>query len=591
MDPSSRETLAELYRTQGERLLEDPRRLRAILKDRCPEASAETFVLVLALEEKIPPQLLRDYSPALVGRLATHLHQNRSITEEAALWSVKAWAAAIDPLRSAEIEAVKPHALATAYRIARLRGPELEAPPIHLQLRSCSPPPEPLWHKGIAHAISTYIETHGPEIKPILLSGYRNFGGTYLTRWAVDHAAGRIAPRNRFVIRINADLMDQPVESFWMSVRQWALQIWYNPEYRALRRKIRAALLPIVGRSGYVVESIEESDKRTGFQWTAPSIGLELSGALKIESGSWKQGAREIQETRHLRSKAEEAQLLEFVQAVARAVAEGSGSSLRSLIRDALNIQLPSRIVFIVDRVDDLAKLRALAPVTSIGQSLRWICIVDKYDLDSWGKSPSNREWIWRNFNVMACPPIAQQGLAEKLCQHYFVADQAMHDHPHYRCFVEGLDFFCNGSPGSFLKALKTHWHFDVTVPGASLCPSRHTEALNSYSIYARIGAVMRKCLDTFSFPPQFSQSTDPLLGYRVTGAPLMLHEMANLVLAVQGGSFTATEIASQFSVSPAAGFFSADTWEALCSHLVNLMEQEGLLERADRHEISSHSL
>jgi hypothetical protein len=85
--------------TYGDELLQDPRRVRALLYDTCPGYRRELTVLVAAAEEDVPVQIRRSSDPvSLRGgleRFAADLEDNRGLNRDAARWAVAAWAWAL----------------------------------------------------------------------------------------------------------------------------------------------------------------------------------------------------------------------------------------------------------------------------------------------------------------------------------------------------------------------------------------------------------------------------------------------------------------------------------------------------------------
>lgn len=80
----------------GAELLAEPARLRGLLADEVPQARKEISVLLLALEERVPQDLMRVHSgesaSSLTPRLARRLTEEKAMSPEAARWAVNAWA-------------------------------------------------------------------------------------------------------------------------------------------------------------------------------------------------------------------------------------------------------------------------------------------------------------------------------------------------------------------------------------------------------------------------------------------------------------------------------------------------------------------
>lgn len=80
----------------GTTLLGDAQRLRGLLADEVPQAKKEISVLLLALEERVPQDLMRVHSgepiSSLSPRLARRLTDDKALSPDAARWAVHAWA-------------------------------------------------------------------------------------------------------------------------------------------------------------------------------------------------------------------------------------------------------------------------------------------------------------------------------------------------------------------------------------------------------------------------------------------------------------------------------------------------------------------
>lgn len=91
--PGALKGLVDRY---GTGLLGDAGRLRGLLQDEVPQARKEISVLLLALEEHVPQDLMRVHSgepiSSLSPRLARRLTDDKALSPEAARWAVNAWA-------------------------------------------------------------------------------------------------------------------------------------------------------------------------------------------------------------------------------------------------------------------------------------------------------------------------------------------------------------------------------------------------------------------------------------------------------------------------------------------------------------------
>lgn len=122
MNDAPRRTLRELIVRHGPGLCSDARRCEGLLRDLCGEHRREINILVGALRERVPLDLLagRNSVPAglLLTRLAKRLEDHLALTEEASRWAVGSWALALGVVSDAELqgmegrraEAVRPRA-------------------------------------------------------------------------------------------------------------------------------------------------------------------------------------------------------------------------------------------------------------------------------------------------------------------------------------------------------------------------------------------------------------------------------------------------------------------------------------------------
>lgn len=99
MNDLPRQKLRELILYYGRSLCEDPRRCEALLKDQCGEHKREIAVLMAALKDQIPRELLHSCGatpPSLIqGRLVRQLYDNLGIAEVFAAWAVESWMLAL----------------------------------------------------------------------------------------------------------------------------------------------------------------------------------------------------------------------------------------------------------------------------------------------------------------------------------------------------------------------------------------------------------------------------------------------------------------------------------------------------------------
>ena len=98
MHPQPRRILRQLLSDHGAVLLDQPSRVDAFLADLCRPHHRERFLLVHALLERIPKELLDQPrgSRAYELQLSRRLQRKYSLSAEAALWAVESWSIALD---------------------------------------------------------------------------------------------------------------------------------------------------------------------------------------------------------------------------------------------------------------------------------------------------------------------------------------------------------------------------------------------------------------------------------------------------------------------------------------------------------------
>ena len=116
MNDVPRQKLFEIVAKHGASVVENPRRCEALLRDYCGSFRREVSVLKMAVEERVPLDLLAAAKSApravLLGRLAQRLCDNLALSETAARWAVNSWAFALglisdDELKISELKNVR----------------------------------------------------------------------------------------------------------------------------------------------------------------------------------------------------------------------------------------------------------------------------------------------------------------------------------------------------------------------------------------------------------------------------------------------------------------------------------------------------
>jgi TPR repeat protein len=106
MNQVARQKLAQLVGRYGRDVAGDPRRCEALLRDVCPQHKREIFVLVSAVKESVPAELLGSASgmpqEVLLSRLSKRLHDNLGLDEALTRWAVESWACALGIISTEE---------------------------------------------------------------------------------------------------------------------------------------------------------------------------------------------------------------------------------------------------------------------------------------------------------------------------------------------------------------------------------------------------------------------------------------------------------------------------------------------------------
>jgi hypothetical protein len=110
LNPLPRRTLQALIKQHGPALGADPRRCKAFLSDECGDAKLEVNLLTVALDERIPPDLVNATrgTPValLIEQLVRRLVEHRGLTPQLARWAVDSWALALGIASEAELKAI-----------------------------------------------------------------------------------------------------------------------------------------------------------------------------------------------------------------------------------------------------------------------------------------------------------------------------------------------------------------------------------------------------------------------------------------------------------------------------------------------------
>jgi hypothetical protein len=108
MNNLPRQMLRRILTKYGNEICSDARRCESLLNDLCGEYRREINVLVNAIEERVPLDLLAANSSMpqelLLTKLEKRLEEQTALTIDAARWAVESWALALGATTEAEIE-------------------------------------------------------------------------------------------------------------------------------------------------------------------------------------------------------------------------------------------------------------------------------------------------------------------------------------------------------------------------------------------------------------------------------------------------------------------------------------------------------
>lgn len=110
MNDLPRRKLVEIVAKHGSEIIENPRRCEGLLRDYASSFRREISVLTMAIEERVPLDLLAGKSTpraVLLGRLTRRLCDNLALSEQAARWSVDSWALALKIVSSEELKSIE----------------------------------------------------------------------------------------------------------------------------------------------------------------------------------------------------------------------------------------------------------------------------------------------------------------------------------------------------------------------------------------------------------------------------------------------------------------------------------------------------
>jgi hypothetical protein len=109
MNNLPRQTLSQILAKHGKEICGDARRCESLLNDLCGSHRREINVLVTAIDERVPLDLLAGNRSIplelLLTRIEKRLEEQTALTAEAARWAVESWAISLDLATESEIQA------------------------------------------------------------------------------------------------------------------------------------------------------------------------------------------------------------------------------------------------------------------------------------------------------------------------------------------------------------------------------------------------------------------------------------------------------------------------------------------------------
>jgi len=107
MNNEPRQALREIVAKYGKEICSDSRRCEGLLKDNCGSYRREISILINALDERVPLDLMAGGNTTprelLLNRLAKRLEDNLALTQNAAVWAVESWALALNLITEREV--------------------------------------------------------------------------------------------------------------------------------------------------------------------------------------------------------------------------------------------------------------------------------------------------------------------------------------------------------------------------------------------------------------------------------------------------------------------------------------------------------
>jgi uncharacterized protein YegL len=592
LDSAPRNKLLELI-AQYPSIYQDARRCEAFLRDLCGSHKREISVLVSALEAGIVTDLMAPQIPSspqvLLARLAKQLEDELGLTGIAARWAVESWAIALGVVSSSEAEPGDERNSESRESwdlndniIYRIREPAPSRETIRLRVKRGveHKPSEPYWYKREAEKIRRYVVSS--RGKPILLTGYGHFGGSYLTEWAINESAKELAEQTRtsqetVVVKIPADLVGRDSKGLWLRINKWVIEVWEDPMHQKFVRRYKEKL-KVLGQ--YPFFSLRELT--TTERGNVLRAGVHVSGPVgsgELTSEGKQQELKEVYVPLD-----HQTQLERLLQALAVSLPSEPASRLVRFLQSIRNDGIPYRIVLLLDRIDDWTQLKGLEPLLDIGGALKIITVTEKSHYDTWNEDNRSAIWIERSFSVIKCPPVLDESVSEELCRFYFQLNEDDLQKPLVRDFIDGLNFYCFGSPGNMAKALTEHWERFIWVDGAgheTLTLSDSEGLMSQYHIWAKANRLLvNEWKEIIGNYAPFEAPDHPTLGEYQSRARVFLYLLIKHVIKSGNKGFTERQLLA-FCQQTEAEFnleISVEYLREVCRKLIESTLRAGFL-------------
>jgi hypothetical protein len=452
----------------------------------------------------------------------------------------------------------------------------------------------PIWHGPQAEKVVRYLVSD-TTAKPILMTGYGSFGGTYLTQWAIKKAARHLAQemgtREGYVIaQIQASLawQHEPAD-LWAQVDQWVIEVQKNTRLRWFKRQFAHVFGGLDDDPNYRLVGMARTDRTTSVAWKAPSASARIPVNLVefgFDTGHIGSGTvdREVQKKQVLRER--DKRLIRALRDLSAALPSEPVKGIRKLLMNARGIGLAYRLVLVLDKVEDVTQVRELArQLGSVRGGLRTIAVVEKDQYDTW-IAYDRSLWLEKAFDVVKCPPVWGRDMVHDLCGHYFEVEQGFLGDPLFLDFVDGLSFVCRGSPGELRNELAKldRWPRRIENEREFLVVSADSAAMQQCRVWAIIERLLRQHGDTIvEGCEKLLSPSHPAVGEQRARHLLALRRIADVILDKKGAQFSKRQLQGEIAAKSDTRRLFVDRSAAknVCSRMVECLCSGGVLQRS----------